>query len=123
MTRTQRLAGITVIVLAVAGALASSARVEAPRAADVRPTQVAPDPARAGIEATPVDVEPVAWARAQARRVHPVGARVDALLVIAGVVAAALLALAAVATAARVVAAHPRLVGFRRRAPPLLLSV
>ena len=123
MNRMLRLAGITVVSLALTGAIAISTRVDAPTPVGAQPTQVTPDPARAGVEASSGELEPVVWSRGDTRRTQSVGARIDALLLSAGVLVAALLALAAVASAARRWTSRSELRGFRRRAPPLLLPV
>jgi hypothetical protein len=123
MTRMLRLASVTAVVLALTGAIAVAAPDDAPSPLGPRAAQVSPDPARSGVEASSGEVEPVAWARSETRRSQSVGVRVDALLLPAGVLAAALLALGAATTAARRHDSHLHLRGFRRRAPPLLLPV
>jgi hypothetical protein len=123
MTRMLRLAGITAVVLALTGAIGITTRLDAPTPVGAHPTQVAPDPARAGVEVSSGELEPVAWSRSDPRRSPSVGARFDAPLLPTGVLAAALLALGAVSMAARRWASHSQLRGFRRRAPPLLLPV
>ena len=123
MTRMLRLAGITAVVLALTGAIALSTRADAPSPVGPAPARVAPDPARAGVEASSGELEAVAWSRNETRRTQTVGARVDALLLPTGLLAAALLALGAVSTAARRGAVRAELRGFRGRAPPLVLAV
>jgi hypothetical protein len=123
MNRMLRLAGITAVLVALTGAIAAAGLDDAPSTFGPHPAQVTPDPARAGVEASSGELEPVGWARAETRRTQSVAVRVDALLLPAGVLAAALLALGAVTTAARRRDSHLRRPGFRRRAPPLLLPV
>jgi hypothetical protein len=123
MTRMLRLAGITLVALALTGAIAVSTRVDGPSPAGPSPARVAADPARPGVEAASGDVEAVAWSRNETRRNQTVGARVDALLLPTGVLAAALLALGAVSTATRRSTARGGLRYSRGRAPPVLLLV
>ena len=79
MNRMLRLAGITAVVLALTGAIGITTRLDAPTPVGAHPTQVAPDPARAGVEVSSGELEPVAWSRSDPRRSQSVGARFDAL--------------------------------------------